>query len=99
MELICSDAKVVESVEKKMEQHGAVYSKYVFVHSPLQLQQWLTTAIYLDCPWAGPGRPSANFAGPGPRFQGLGRAGLGPGRPGPTLALTLKMKKKNSHSM
>ena len=22
--------------------------------------------VQLDCPWAGPGRPSANFAGPGP---------------------------------
>ena len=45
----------------------------------------LRSQEHLDCSWAGPGQPSANFAGPGPR---------GPGQPLLALALTLKMKKK-----
>src|ERR1700678_2953573 len=61
----------------------------------------------VDCPRSGPGRPSANFAGPGPGPRGpgqpqlaLARGQLGPGQtgqvrvgPGPCLALIIKEKK------
>ena len=50
-------------------------------HGMLDPKNPKAPGIVLDCPRVGPGRPSPDFAGPGPGFQGSGQQLLAPAWP------------------
>ena len=78
---------------KTPQSHFKATSKPLQRHPKTPQRHFKDSQRHLDCPRAGPGRPSANFAGPGPGSWGPVRPqmalALPRGRPGPTLALII----------